>query len=148
MREAARANYIFLLSLGLEQQKMMRIIKGIVVRGRRIGHELGFPTANIEADGIDDVADGIYAVRVMVGGCEYEGMANLGYRPSISPTDAARLLEVNIFGFDGDLYGQPIEVSLIRFIRPEKRFDNLDQLRNAILQDRNTIEQFFKHLEK
>lgn len=123
---------------------MVHDIKGVVIRGRRLGRELGFPTANIEIAESEDIPDGIYAVRVRIGDRVYEGMANLGHRPSIPQADDRRLLEVHIFGFDADLYGREIEVSLVRRIRPEKRFDTLSDLRNAIEQDRRTIEEFFK----
>lgn len=125
-------------------EKMAYDIKGVVIRGMALGRKLGFPTANIRIGDADCPEDGIYAVRVRFAGREYEGMANLGRRPSIAHTDGNRLLEVNLFGFDGDLYGQEIEVSLVRYIRPEKRFDTLAELRNAVEQDRHAIEEFFR----
>ena len=122
---------------------MEYIIKGTVVPGRRLGRELGFPTANLAAGDTPGIADGVYAVRVRVGGRQYEGMANLGHKPSVAGPDAERMLEVNLFGFDGDLYGKEIEAALVRFIRPEKHFASLDELRTAIAADRRVIEEYF-----
>ncbi len=119
-------------------------ISGEVIGGRRIGRELGFPTANIAAVPGVEVLDGVYAVRVSVDGKSYEGMANLGYRPSADPDHSQRLLEVNLFGFDGDIYGERLDVELVEFIRPEKKFDDLEALRRAIAEDRKKITHFFE----
>lgn len=118
---------------------MMHIIKGIVIRGRQMGRKLGFPTANIAAGDTPGIEDGVWAVRADVGGSVYEGMANLGYSPTIDGGDSQRLLEVNLFGYDGDLYGHEIEVLMIRRIRAEKRFASLDELKEAVDNDRRTI---------
>jgi len=80
---------------------------------------MGFPTANIEADAALDARDGVYASRVEVDGRMYDAMSNLGYKPTVD--GRRRLLETNIFGFEGDLYGRRLRVELLRFIRPERR---------------------------
>jgi FAD synthase len=98
--------------------------RGVVIRGKQLGRQLGFPTANIAIEG---GAAGVYAARVLIGG-EWRGaMANI---------DGRGLLEVHIFGFDGDLYGQQIEVELVRFIRPMRKFENIEELRQAIEKDK------------
>lgn len=119
-------------------------IKGTVVPGRKLGRELGFPTANIVAGPTPGIADGVYAVRVNVDGQSYRGMANLGHKPSVGGTDEERLLEVNIFGFAGDIYGRGISVVLLRYIRPERYFPTLGELRDAIDHDRRAIEKYFE----
>ena len=91
------------------------IIEGIVVHGNSLGGRMGFPTANIEADASLDARDGVYASRVEVDGRMYDAMSNLGYKPTVD--GRRRLLETNIFGFEGDLYGRRLRVELLRFIR-------------------------------
>ncbi|MCL2692798.1 MAG: riboflavin kinase [Rikenellaceae bacterium] len=127
------------------------IIKGVVIAGRKLGRELGFPTANVATSAALDAHNGVYAVRVHAAGRCYEGMANLGRRPSVSAADDAsdeRLLEVNIFGFEGELYGCLIEVELCHFIRPEQRFDTLADLRAAIAADRAAVKEYFALRER
>lgn len=133
----------FRIFVRLKHERMGCVIKGTVVPGRKLGRKLGFPTANVAAGDTPGAEDGVYAVRVSAGGRTYEGMANLGHKPSVADAGDERLLEVNIFGFTGDIYGQEIEVELVRFIRSEKRFASLDELREAIGTDRHTIEDFF-----
>ena len=87
---------------------------------------MGFPTANIEADAALDARDGVYASRVEVDGRMYDAMSNLGYKPTVD--GRRRLLETNIFGFEGDLYGRRLRVELLRFIRPERRFGSVEEL--------------------
>ncbi len=103
-------------------------IEGIVEHGARLGRTLGYPTANMRLANYLRPAYGIYAVRgVLADGTRLDGVANLGIRPSFDPP--VELLESYFFDFDGDLYGQTIEVALIDFIRPEARFDSLDALK-------------------
>ncbi len=116
-------------------------IKGTVVAGRRLGRELGFPTANIVVGDTPGIADGVYAVHVEVDGKNYRGVANLGHKPSVGGGE--RLLEVNIFGFDEDLYGREICVTMLRYLRPEKHFATLEELREAIENDSRETEKYF-----
>jgi riboflavin kinase/FMN adenylyltransferase len=102
-------------------------IEGVVQRGDARGRELGYPTANIELGDYQRPKYGIYAVRVaLADGRELPGVASLGVRPTFDPPQ--ELLEAHLFGFDGDLYGQTIEVALHAYIREEKRFESLDAL--------------------
>jgi riboflavin kinase/FMN adenylyltransferase len=101
-------------------------ILGVVIPGRKLGRTLGFPTANIALDPANRLAHGVYAVRVFVDGARDDGVASFGTRPTID--DGVPLLETNLFGFDGDLYGRTIEVAFVRRIRPELKFDSLDAL--------------------
>lgn len=120
-------------------------VSGIVVRGNRIGRTLGFPTANLDCgDGID-MPEGVYAVKVSIGdGTLYEGMANFGKRPSVGGAVSANVLEVNVFGYDGELYGKRMEVEFVEFIRPEQKFASLEDLKAAIADDRLNVEKYFK----
>jgi riboflavin kinase/FMN adenylyltransferase len=108
-------------------------IEGVVERGDGRGRELGYPTANIALDRYQRPRFGVYAVRGrLADGRVLDGAANLGTRPMF---DAKELLEPYFFDFDGDLYGQVIEVALIDFIRDEWTFDTLDALTAQIAQD-------------
>src|SRR5690348_5056317 len=102
-------------------------IEGVVQRSDRRGRELGYPTANLALGDYQRPKYGIYAVRVTLeDGSEYPGVASLGVRPTFDPPQ--ELLEAHLFGFDGDLYGQRIEVALHAFIRDERKFDSVDAL--------------------
>lgn len=109
-------------------------ILGPVVPGRKLGHTIGFPTANIETDGFQLPPDGVYAVQVRVGDKTFRGIANLGVRPTVS-FDAKRVLEVHLFDFDGDLYGMEVEVEFLRFVREERKFGSVEELRAQIGRD-------------
>ncbi len=109
-------------------------IAGEVIHGDKRGRTIGVPTANVQLNGYMRPAYGVYAVRVRLPGGEvYDGVANLGLRP-MYPTDDP-LLEVWLFGFDGDLYGQIIETELVAYLRGERRFDGLDALKTQIEAD-------------
>jgi len=109
-------------------------VLGQVVPGQKLGHTIGFPTANIETDGFQLPPDGVYAARVWIGEKSFDGIANLGVRPTVSH-DAKRVLEVHLFEFDGDLYGVEVEVEFLRFVRGEKRFGSVEELREQIGRD-------------
>ena len=102
-------------------------IEGVVQRGDALGRELGYPTANLSLSDYQRPKYGIYAVRVtLADGRELPGVASLGVRPTFEPPK--ELLEAHLFGFEGDLYGQRIEVALHAYIREEKKFESLDHL--------------------
>ena len=113
-------------------------IRGTVVHGDKNGRELGYPTANIELGQYMRPRYGIYAVKGRVpdgsaNGRVLNGAANLGTRPSFDPPK--ELLEPYFFDFDGDLYGQEIEVELHAFLRPERAFDDMDALSAQMADD-------------
>lgn len=108
-------------------------VEGRVEGGDRRGRTIGFPTANVSLEGYIEPALGVYAVRIEVGGRKYGGVANFGRRPTFDKKDV--LLEVHIFDFEGDIYGQPIVVSFISFLRPEMKFPGLDALKAQIAKD-------------
>jgi len=106
---------------------------GTVAHGDKRGRELGFPTANVKLDPACGLKHGIYAVRVAVGGKRHDGVASFGVRPMFD--DGAPLLEVNLFDFSGDLYGQQIDVAFIGWIRHEQKFESIDVLKRAMAAD-------------
>jgi riboflavin kinase/FMN adenylyltransferase len=101
-------------------------VSGEVVHGDKRGREFGYPTANLQLDPNCALKHGIYAVRVDVGGRRYDGIANYGRRPMFDVGTV--LLEVFLFDFSGDLYGQIIDVAFIEWIRPELKLDSIDAL--------------------
>jgi riboflavin kinase/FMN adenylyltransferase len=109
-------------------------IEGVVVEGQHLGRKLGYPTANVFLGGYVRPRLGSYAVRTRLpDGRLAPGVANIGRNPTTGLVDAR--LEVWLFDFDEDLYGQTIETELVAFIRPEARFDSLDDLIRVIGQD-------------
>lgn len=109
-------------------------VSGIVTRGAARGRDIGFPTANLLPPDRCLPASGVYAVRVTVGDREFDGVANLGTRPTFVENDAVQL-EVHLLDFERDLYGQRIEVSFEHRIRGERRFSGADELRSQIERD-------------
>jgi len=109
-------------------------IGGHVVRGKRMGHELGYPTANIRLGKRVSPVSGIFAVRVCAGDKWWPGVASLGVRPTIAG-GGEPLLEAHLFDFDGDLYGQRIEVEFVAKLRDEEKFSGLDALRAQMDRD-------------
>ena len=102
-------------------------IEGAVEHGDKRGRTIGYPTANLALGSYLRPRFGIYAVRGrLADGRVLDGAANLGIRPTFEPP--RELLEPYFFDFDGDLYGQTIEVELIAFLRPEAKFDSLEAL--------------------
>jgi riboflavin kinase/FMN adenylyltransferase len=107
-------------------------VTGMVLEGRKLGRTLGFPTANILTADEQLPPDGVWVVRAKVGDTWFRGVANLGRRPTVEQADAPRLLETHLFGFAGDLYGTTMEVEFVSFLRSERKFGSLDELREAI----------------
>jgi riboflavin kinase/FMN adenylyltransferase len=109
-------------------------IEGVVEHGDKRGRELGYPTANIALGPYQRPRFGVYAVRGRLeDGRLLDGVANLGTRPMFDPP--RELLEPYFFDFDGDLYGQRVEVQLTAFLREERRFDDLDALKARMADD-------------
>ena len=107
-------------------------IRGKVQKGRQLGKKIGFPTANIDIKDYVLACPGVYAVRVNKLGGSYrlKGIANLGYRPTFNQKKI--LLEVHLFNFSGNLYNKYLTVEFKKFIRKEKKFKNVEQLRKQI----------------
>jgi riboflavin kinase / FMN adenylyltransferase len=102
-------------------------VSGEVVHGDKRGRELGFPTANIRLDPACGLKHGIYAVRASIGGKRIGGVASFGRRPMFD--NGAPLLEVFVFDFAGELYGQTIDVAFISWVRGEEKFETIDDLK-------------------
>ena len=108
-------------------------VSGEVIHGDKRGRELGFPTANLKLRPSCGLKHGIYAVRVDVAGKRHDGVASFGRRPMFD--DGAPLLEVFLFDFYGDLYGQTVDVGFIGWIRHEQKFDSIEVLKRHMTSD-------------
>jgi len=110
-------------------------IEGIVEKGRMMGKKIGFPTCNININNYIISKLGVYAVKVKINNRRksYKGIANLGYRPTFNQKKI--LLEVNLFNFSGNLYNKKLSVEFLKFIRGEKKFSGVDELRSQIKKD-------------
>ena len=104
-------------------------LEGMVVDGYKVGRKIGFPTANLRVDFPNKLIPsiGVYAVYVYVNGEKHKGMLNIGYRPTINNgTDLS--IEVHILDFQGDIYHQKMRIEFIDFLRPEEKFNSVDEL--------------------
>ncbi len=111
-------------------------IEGPVVRGKRLGNQLGYPTANVQTKGRLLPALGVYAAWVHgVDGTPYPAAVSVGLRPTVESGATEPTLEAYIINFDGDIYGKRIRVEFVKRIRPEKKFDSIEALVEQIEQD-------------
>ncbi len=118
------------------------MLTGTVVPGRKLGHRLGFPTANIELpEGVIVPRHGVYACRAFVGERGYMAVCNVGRRPTVEGHQVRT--ETWLLDFQGDLYGQDVTLEFFRFLRPEQRFGSLELLKEAVLQDAEKTRIFF-----
>ena len=112
-------------------------IEGRITEGNQRGRTIGFPTANIDLDTNTRPATGVYAIRAGIDrGPDtvwHDGVANLGYRPTFNGDKC--VLESHLFDFNKDIYGAHLRVALVEFIRPEQKFDGIDELTAQIRQD-------------
>jgi len=110
-------------------------IEGIVEKGRMMGKKIGFPTCNIDIKNYIIAKLGVYAVKVKINNRRerYKGIANLGNRPTFKQKKI--LLEVNLFNFSGNLYNKKLSVEFLKFIRGEKKFRGVEELRSQIKKD-------------
>ncbi|MCI1646942.1 MAG: bifunctional riboflavin kinase/FAD synthetase [Bacteroides sp.] len=116
-------------------------LDGTVITGYRVGRTIGFPTANLRVDNADKLlpSDGVYAVRVTVGGKVYSGMLDIGTRPTFD-NGGKHSIEVHILHFHADIYGEVIRLSFVRYIRPDIKFASVDELIAQLHKDAKTVE--------
>ncbi len=103
------------------------------------GRSIGFPTANIWLPKNNLPIKGVFSVKISIDVSEFEGIANIGIRPTVGGTSP--VLEVNIFDFKKEIYGKRIKVEFVKKIRDEKKFDSLDDLKKQIAKDVNTAKE-------
>jgi riboflavin kinase/FMN adenylyltransferase len=108
-------------------------IEGRVIKGKKRGRKIGFPTCNMDLSSYVIPKLGVYAVKVNFGKLNKDGIANIGFRPTFK--GQSLLLETNIFGINKNLYNKVLSISFKKFIRPEKKFRNFEYLRKQIKLD-------------
>jgi len=110
-------------------------LNGLVIKGQQIGRSIGFPTANIHIPNDYKLIpmDGVYAVEAMVNGSLFKAMLNIGNRPTVGGTK--KTVEAHLFDFQGDLYDKQITIYLREFLRKEKKFQNLEELKKQLAID-------------
>ncbi|MGN0436706.1 MAG: bifunctional riboflavin kinase/FAD synthetase, partial [Wujia sp.] len=114
-------------------------ITGVVSHGRRLGRTLGFPTINIIPDEEKLLPPfGVYESLVYCGHRVYKGVTNIGTNPTIC-SDKKISVETNIIDFNGDLYDNEITVAFVRYLRPQKKFNTVDELKNQITLDKMSV---------
>jgi len=103
-------------------------ILGTVVHGDDLGKKIGFQTANLSAHSEQFPPNGVYFAEAKLEGVVYPGVVNLGYRPTISSGKSDRVLEIHLLDFKREIYGRELELRFVRYLRPEKKFENVDAL--------------------
>ncbi len=117
---------------------------GIVQHGRQLGRTLGFPTMNIEPEDRKILPRfGVYACRVKIDGQWYNAVGNAGVKPTVTD-EHRRLLEVYVYGYEGDAYGKEVTARFCDFERPETKFGSLEELKNQVISDMKYGERYFR----
>ncbi len=110
-------------------------LAGSVTRGDGLGRQLGYPTANLDTTGLALPPRGVYAVHAEAGGNTHRAVLNIGYRPTLQNPEPQLRVEAHLLDFQGDLYGQELEVTFVDKLRDEQRFPSLEDLRAQIAKD-------------
>lgn len=114
---------------------------GIVKKGKMLGRHLGFPTANIEIIENSCLKNGVYITNTYISGKIYHSVSNVGYNPTVG--NNVRNIETYILDFDDDLYGKEIKIEFIEFVREEKRFESVEELKKRVIKDINSARKYF-----
>jgi riboflavin kinase / FMN adenylyltransferase len=116
-----------------------KIFTGVVVKGNQLGRKIGYPTANLIPGKDEELSlkKGVYAVRVEVNQNVYDGMANIGIRPTLDQHEL--IIEAHLFNFTDDIYGKTITIFFHDYIREEQKFSNLDELKVQLAKDKITV---------
>lgn len=121
-------------------------LHGTVVEGQKLGRKIQFPTANIQASDPDKIIPGygVYAVEITVKNQTFQGMLNIGSRPTVNNNADNRSIEVHIFDFESDIYGEPIELVFFKKLREEQKFLSIDALKDQLVKDKTDTIAFFQ----
>ena len=110
-------------------------LQGVVEHGRKLGRTLGFPTFNVApAEEKAMPPNGVYLNRVQVDGAWYEGIANIGIKPTVSDENRM-LVESYLFDYSGDAYGKEVKIELLEFCRPEQKFADVEEMKECVARD-------------
>lgn len=125
-------------------------LHGTVVAGQKLGRKIQFPTANIEASDPDKIIPGfgVYIVEATVRQQLWQGMLNIGNRPTVNRNADHRSIEVHLFDFDDDIYGVQIEIVFLHKLREEQKFDSLDSLKAQLERDKTNSRNWFRSQNK
>lgn len=118
--------------------------KGIVETGNKLGRHLGFPTANIEIIQNSCLKNGVYITNTYIEGNSYQSVSNVGFKPTIG--EHKRNIETYILDFEDNLYGKEIKVEFLEFIRDEKKFDSIEELKKRVHRDISTATEYFSNV--
>ena len=125
------------------------LVEGRVVSGRALGRTVGMPTANMRLDRSQVLLPfGVYASRTLIGQRWYDSISNIGLRPTVETEASEPLLETYVYDFNGDLYGQELQVQLLRFWREERSFPNLDAVKRAVDEDSRGVRRYLASRER
>lgn len=114
-------------------------VTGTVLYGKQLGRTIGFPTANISVDSGKLLPKfGVYQTKVQIDGKYYKGMTNIGNNPTVDDSDNI-FIETHIIDYDGDLYDKEITLEFVKYIRDEKKFSGIEELKNQLNKDKETI---------
>jgi riboflavin kinase / FMN adenylyltransferase len=119
-------------------------VEGVIIRGDRRGHTIGFPTANLKPHNRVIPRFGVYATTTLIDGIWRKSITNIGVRPTFE-SDADPSIETYIFGFEGDLYGDVLRVRFLHRIRDERKFNGIDELKAQIEKDTERARNYFHH---
>lgn len=121
------------------------IIEGFVTKGKQLGRTIGFPTANIliEHDYKLVPKNGVYAVKIIIKDNEYLGMLNIGIKPTFEENN--KTIEVNIFDFEENIYGEKICIKFVSFLREETKFESIEELKNQLKKDKISTLKIINH---
>ena len=119
-------------------------VEGVIIRGDRRGHTIGFPTANLKPHNRVLPRFGVYATATLIDGKWRKSITNIGVRPTFE-SDADPSIETYVFDFDGDLYGDVLRVRFLHRIRDEKKFNGIDELKAQIERDTVRARNYFHH---
>jgi riboflavin kinase/FMN adenylyltransferase len=122
-------------------------LEGKVIEGNKLGREIGFPTANLDISDKNKIIpqEGIYATWVHIGAAKYQGMAYIGKRPTVVSAGEQRI-EVHILDFSDNIYEETLRLEFVKFLREDKTFGNLSELKGQLLVDKENTHLCLKHL--
>ncbi len=119
-------------------------VEGVIIRGNRRGHTIGFPTANLKPHNRVIPKYGVYATATLIDGTWRKSITNIGVRPTFENTTEPSI-ETYVFDFDGDLYGDVLRVRFLHRIRDERKFNGIDELKAQIEKDSRRARNYFEH---
>jgi riboflavin kinase/FMN adenylyltransferase len=132
IRDAVRAGDFALAGRMLARPYALR---GTVIQGEQLGRKLGFPTANLEITGLLTPPPGVYAAQARHGAASHRAAVNIGHRPTLRSADPQLHVEAHLLDFEGDLYGQALELEFLKKLRDERKFPSTEALQAQIAED-------------